>query len=243
MPSKNKDSPGRILTLLPWISVAVIGVLACIALIRIDKMMFSVPAENFQEYVNVSGLKTCLDSLPANTPLTADIVKSCLKNEKSAAQVLEEVVKPRIDELKWLLTIIAALGGFLAIAQSAAAWFSAEVYVQKADHGLEAIDRILAAIKIRHPLFESIEEKRTEALADLDRMFAELSKIPDAWAGSTEALDWNDNLFRKLSVKARQNLLSVESSASVDLEPKLPPEDHAELLLKLALFYRSKFLY
>jgi hypothetical protein len=242
MSSRRKHLAGSPLLLLPWIFVVIVGVLAYFALKRIDGMTYKGSGTPSQEYVSSAAVKRCIDAVPTGTLLTADAVKACLQSGTASTQT-DEVVKTRIDELKWLLTLITYFGAFFAIAQGAAAWFSAEVYTKKAEDGLQSIADAVDAIKAKYPLFESIEAKRMEALAGLNSVFAAVSKAPDAWVGSAEALDWKDNLFRKLGVEARQNLLSVESFASVDLEPSLTPDEHAELLRKLALFYRSKFEY
>ena len=240
---KNKYSMGSPIILAPWIFIVIVAVLAYHTINRIDGMTFKNAGENSQEYISASGLKACLDKLPSTTPLTGDIAKACFQSARGTPQAFDEVVRPRIDELKWLLTIIAAIGAFFAIAQGAAAWFSAQVYTKQAEESLKSISNAQDAIKARYPLFDHVEGMRKDALTALNNVFTSASKAPDSWAGNTEALDWKDNLFRKLGVEARQKLLSVESFTSIDLDPGFAADEHADILRKFSLFYRSKFLY
>jgi len=243
MPFKNRYAPGSPIVLAPWIFIIIVAIFAYYAINRIDRQTFRDVNENSQEYISASGLKQCFDAIPANSPLTADNVKSCFQSAKSTSQVFDETVKPRIEELKWLLTIIATIGGFFAIAQGAATWFSAQVYTKQAEEGLKAISDVHDAIKARYPLFDHVEAMRKDVIVALNNVFTSASKAPDSWAGNTEALDWKDNLFRKLGVEARQRLLSVESFASIDLDPSFASDDYADILRKFSLFYRAKFLY
>ncbi len=243
MPYKNKYAASSPIILAPWIFIIIVAVLAYFAINRIDRQTFKEANESSQEYISASGLNQCIASLPEKNPVTSDQMKSCLQGSKTTAQVFDQAVKPRLDELTWLLTIIAAIGAFFAIAQGAAAWFSADVYTRQADDSLKKITHAQDAIKARYPLFEHVESIRKQAIASLNNVFTSSSKAPDSWAGNTEALDWKDNLFRRLGVETRQLLLSVESFASIDLDPSFSSDEHAEILRKFSLFYRAKFLY
>src|SRR5260370_41656104 len=181
MPLKNRYASGSPIVLVPWIFIIVVSILAYYAIKRIDKQTFKDVNENSQEYISSAGFKQCLDTLPDDKPLTVVAVKSCLQSAKSTSQVFDEAVKPRIDELKWLLTIIATIGGFFAIAQGAAAWFSAQVYTKQADEGLKAISTAQDAIKARYPLFDHVEAIRKDVIAALNNVFTSSSKAPDSW--------------------------------------------------------------
>jgi hypothetical protein len=243
MPFKGTNRSFGLTAVLPWVFIAVVALLAYHVIGLVDKQTFRAANEASQEYVGTGGLDQCLAQLPSNLPLTRDQVRTCLQGTRTTAQVFDQAVRPRIDELKWLLTIIATVGGFFAVAQGAAAWFSAQIYTKQAEEGLKAISSAQDAIKARYPLFEHVEAMRKQAIAALNNVFTAASKAPDSWTGNTEALDWQDNLFRSLDVEARQLLLSVESFASMDLDPGFSAEEHAEILRKLSLFYRAKFLY
>jgi len=243
MALKNRYASWSPIVLVPWVFIVIVAILAGYTIHRIDEHTFKAVNEKPQEYINSEELKHCLDNLPSDNALTVDAAKSCLQKMKTTSQVFDDAAKPRLDELKWLLTIIATIGGFFAIAQGAAAWFSAQAYTKQAEDGLEEISAAQDAVKARYPLFDHIEAMRKEVYAALNNVFSSASKAPDSWAGNTEALDWNDNLFRRLSVEARQLLLSVDSFVSIDLDPGFSTEEHADILRKFSLFYRAKFLY
>lgn len=227
----------------PWILIAIVAILAFLAVQRINKETFRSAGKNKQDFIRVSGLNRCLAQIPPGTTLTVSQFQTCLQSSETSAQVFDEEVGPGIDELKWLLTIIAAIGAFFAIAQGAAAWFSAQAYTKQAEDGLNEIESVQDAIRARYPLFDHIETVRKQVISALNDVFAEASKVPDSWRGNTEALDWEDNLYRKLGVEARQLLLSVESFASIDLDPGFSSEEHADILRKFSLFYKAKFLF
>ena len=252
MPSKESSSANWLLVTLPWVVVAIVGVLAYVAISHINNLTFKEPNEKSPQFISATAFMECLSNLPPGKAVTPEDEKSCL-TKASVPQAFTDAVKPRIDELKWILTVIASIGVFFAIAQGAAAWFAAEVYTKRAESALKEIsglqDKISDTqkeIKQSYPLFEQVEKIRNDAFAALNRALTATSKAPaDSQAGNTEALDWEDNLFRgHLKVPARQQLLSVESFASIDLHPgPFTREEHADMLRKFALFYRSKFLY
>ena len=225
--------------------VAVIGVVLAYHVIHhIDAMLLKTSGESSEQYYSAAALTRCLDTGAPNTPLTADALKSCLHGANTKPDTLDEIVTPRIEELKWLLTMIAYLGVFYTLAQVGATWFSAESYTKKVEEGLTRISDSLAKINTTYPLFEHVAELRKRSFEALDKVFTTVSRAPDSASGNPmEALDWSDNLFRKLGVEFRQGLLSAESFASVDLDVERTPDEHAELLRRLALFYRSKFSY
>jgi|GEM_PF-4472261 len=240
---KNKYTSSSPMILLPWVFVIVVAVCAYHAVTRLDIQTFKADGDNSQVYIESSKLTQCVSALPEKTAVTSDEMKNCLQTAKTSSEGFDQAVKPRLDELKWLLTLIGGLGAFFAIAQGAAAWFSADVYTRQAQKGLDEITTAQDAIRARYPLFEHVEEIRKDAIDSLNNVFSAASKVPDSWAGNTEALDWNDNLFRALDVEKRQRLLSVESFASIDLDHSFNAADHAEILRKFSLFYRAKFLY
>ncbi len=242
MPSQ-PSRPSILLRFAPWVAIIIVAIVAYHVVGLVDQRSFRDLNDSNQEYISSTGLNQCLSKIPAGESITADQMKSCLQASKTTAQVFDESLKPRIEELKWLLTIIATIGGFFAIAQGAASWFSAQIYTRQAEEGLKAITAAQEAIKAKYPLFEHVESIRKEAIAALNNVFTAASKAPDSWAGNTEALDWEDNLFRILGVEARQKLLSVESFTSIDLDPAFSADEHADILRKFSLFYRAKYLY
>jgi tetratricopeptide (TPR) repeat protein len=150
-----------------------------------------------------------------------------------------DVIKSNIDELKWLLTILAGFAVITAIAQAAAAWFSALTYDKQAKAKLEEINTVLADFRARYPVFADVEEKRNQAhevlVATLRRVFAQ----GDPHADPTEAVTWVENFYGQLEVQKRQLILSVESFASVDLHPPRRGSEVHNLKL-FALFYHAK---
>ena len=150
-----------------------------------------------------------------------------------------DAVKTNIDELKWLLTILAGFAVITAIAQAAAAWFSALTYDKQAKAKLEEIDDVLSDFRARYPIFADVEEKRNQAhevlVATLRRVFAP----EDPHTDPTEAITWVENFYGQLEVEKRQLILSVESFASVDLHPPRKGSEVQNLKL-FALFYHAK---
>ena len=157
-------------------------------------------------------------------------------------QMGSDVIKANIDELKWLLTILAGFAVITAIAQAAAAWLSALTYDKQASAKLEEIDKMLESFKSRYPVFHEVEEKRNEAhdalIGTLRRVFA----VSDPDADPTEAVSWMEDFYHELELEKRQLLLSVESFASVDLHPPRKGSEVQNLKL-FAVFYHAKFRY
>jgi hypothetical protein len=242
MPLKSTFSLKNTIVFLPWVFILVIAIVAWRTMDLISSTMRDQAANATLHSPNAAELAACIAA--AGTPIQAPALQSCLEKSRSTAQAFDDDAKPRLDELKWMLTIIGSLGAFFVIAQAGAAWFTAQVYTKQAEDGLARIAEVQKAVTDRYPLFAEVERLRDKAFQMLDKAFDQASKAKDTEAGSTEALDWKDNLYRKLGVEGRQLLLSVESFASIDLHPgPFNQTEHADVLTKFALFYRSKFLY
>ncbi len=153
-----------------------------------------------------------------------------------------DLLKSNIDELKWLLTILAGFAVITAIAQAAAAWFSALTYDKQAKAKLDEIDKVLEDFRARYPVFGDVEEKRDQAHEALVAALRLVYAPDNPHADSTEAVSWVENFYAQLEVEKRQLILSVESFASVDLHP--PKKGSPIQNLKLfAIFYHAKFRY
>jgi tetratricopeptide (TPR) repeat protein len=165
-----------------------------------------------------------------------------LPGAETKGQTAADAVKANIDELKWLLTILAGFAVITAIAQAAAAWLSALTYDKQASAKLQEIDKLIGDFKSRYPVFQEVEEKRNQAhdvlIGTLRRVFA----VDDPNADATEAISWMENFYKELNVEKRQLLLSVESFASVDLHPPRKGSEVENLKL-FAVFYHAKFRY
>ena len=172
--------------------------------------------------------------------------KDSPKEIQDALNTLSGELKVRTDELKWTLTAIGLVAGFIAIAQGATAFFSAKAFTEEAKKKLDEIDQSLEEVQQRYPLFRSIETLRKKAFDDLDWDISSASRRQNPEAEPTEVLDYEflDILYAGMDVEKRQRLLSVESFASIDLDAGTDGETtHHEKLRRLALFYQSKFRY
>jgi hypothetical protein len=162
--------------------------------------------------------------------------------QSSASPSAGDAIKSNIDELKWLLTILAGFAVITAIAQAAAAWLSALTYDKQAAAKLQEIDKVLESFKSRYPVFYEVEEKRNQAhdalVATLRRVFA----VADQETDPTDAISWMEDFYHELDVEERQLLLSVESFASIDLHPPRKGGEVQNLKL-FAVFYHAKFRY
>jgi len=172
-------------------------------------------------------------------PFESNVLQS---SATSGGQLAADAIKTNIDELKWLLTILAGFAVITAIAQAAAAWFSALTYDKQASAKLQEIEKVLDTFKARYPIFSEVEEKRNQAhdalIASLRTVFA----AGDPEADPTEAISWMEDFYRQMDVEKRQLLLSVESFASIDLHPPRRGGEVQNLKL-FAVFYHAKFRY
>ncbi len=133
-----------------------------------------------------------------------------------------DAIRANVDELKWLLTILAGFAVITAITQAAAAWLSALTSMtSRPTAKLEEIDKVLEGFKARYPVFHEVEEKRNQAHDTLSATLRRVFAVEDPKASATEAISWMEDFYHELDIEKRQLLLSVESFASVDLHP--PP--------------------
>jgi tetratricopeptide (TPR) repeat protein len=154
----------------------------------------------------------------------------------------EEAIKANIEELKWLLTILAGFAVITAIAQAAAAWFSALTYDKQASAKLEEIDKALESFRARYPIFHEVEEKRNQAHDALSSTLRKVFGAADLKTDPTEAIFWIQDFYHEIDLEKRQQLLSVESFASIDLHPAHRGSEVENLKL-FAVFYHAKFRY
>lgn len=233
-------------TFLPVLLIVIVAVVAFWALHDINRQAARAETDSSVQYVSDAELQECLGNLlPDDKPITATAIKNCVKQATKTTHSLDEAIKPRIEELKWLLSIIAGLGAFFALAQGAATYASAQTYTKQAEDKLKDIAQQQEKIQERYPIFGYVAEVRKRAYKYLDDAWEADSKSsePQTWASINEALDSSDNFYRRLGTEARQEILSVESFTSMDLEPiPYTPADQ-ERLRRLAHFYRSKFLF
>ena len=245
-PSYERSNWDRVIQImLPVFLAVVVCALAWWGLQRVNTLAFRDDFSRTQSFLTSKELETCLADLKpdADGHLPPEQVKDC---EKKAVAVtsLDDLIKSRIDELKWILTLIGSIAAFFVIAQSAAAFFSALLYTNNAEKSLKQIGEIEADIKSRYPVFSAVEEQRNLALIDLAQEVKSGSRAQDPAADPTETLDYGyrKNIYGSLELKKRQRLLSVESFASIDLHPgPLSAEAYPDYLRYFAFFYQSKF--
>ena len=160
----------------------------------------------------------------------------------NAGQTSGDAIKANIDELKWLLTLLAGFAVITAIAQAASAWISALTYDKQASAKLQEIEKVLESFKARYPLFDDVDEKRNLAHDALSSTLRRVFAVPDPEADPMEAIFWIRDFYHEIELEKRQLLLSVESFASVDLHPPRKGSEVQNLKL-FAVFYHAKFRY
>ena len=185
----------------------------------------------------------CLTIASASGTLDAKVLQKC-GEELIQSSTADDSTRARLDELRWMLTIIGSLAAFFAIAQAASAFFAAQSYTGTADAAIARIKEQEASVRARYPLFEEVERGRDEAYKDLAQAIRCASKVEDPDADPLEALVFLGEFYKTMPVEKRQRLLSVESFASIDLdEGPMGEQGYAADLVRLALFYQSKFSY
>ncbi|MBI3473024.1 MAG: hypothetical protein HY013_16835 [Candidatus Solibacter usitatus] len=139
-------------------------------------------------------------------------------------------VNAKVDSLKWNLTLILAAAGLFTVAQSAAAFFSAQTFVRQADDAIKRVQEIAADAKASFPAFGKAEQARRDAYRVLATTF------------DSHGLDWRNELYDRIRPFDRQRLMSVERFIGLEfLDWTDDPEEHARNLRRLANFYASKF--
>ena len=231
----------------PIFVIAAVALITVIGIRRIERPTSDGDHFNTRTYLASSQYGSCLSSLKhdasAGVKISSDEIEAC---EDKDASAIDDIVKTRVDDLRWMLEIIGSIAGFFVIAQSGAAFFSALIYTQQAEKALKQIGEIQDAVTARYPVFRSVEEHRTQALTDLAYHVKTSTRADDPEADPTEVLDkeYRNTLYASMELKERQTLLSVESFASVDLDAGPQGSDgHSDNLRRLAIFYQSKFQY
>lgn len=141
-------------------------------------------------------------------------------------------LKTRLDDIKWLLTLIVAVAGFFAVAQGAAAFFSAQTFTKQAEDAVKKIEKLAEDTERQYPMFAETEKARKEAYRVLEIAF------------SGEGLDWRSSMYESMPLENRQRILSVESFLSIDLVPhQVDTPGYVRKIRQFANFYASKFLY
>ena len=229
----------RSLKLLPWLFIFCIVVVTAAILVRVNYIPKPLPYDK----QSLTNYNNCLANAGSSGTVDPKRLADCGR-ELAALPAPDDYMKARMDELKWMLTLIGSLAAFFAIAQGAAAYFSAQNYTKAADDAIARIDKQEASLRARYPLFEAVETARNQAYAALRYDLKSVSKVEDPAADPLEAIVFLDRFYRDMPVEARQNLLSVESFASADLACiRTSDEDYASDLVRLAIFYESKFIY
>jgi hypothetical protein len=143
-----------------------------------------------------------------------------------------EELKTRLDDLKWLLTVIISVASLFAILQAAASFFNAQAFSKQADESIGRIEKLAKETEERYPVFAQTERVRAEAYQTL------AAKL------QFEGFDWRDLVYESMPLRERQQILSVDWYLSVDLIPrKSGGLAYVRDLRCLANFYASKWLY
>jgi tetratricopeptide (TPR) repeat protein len=109
---------------------------------------------------------------------------------------------------------------------------------------LAKVTDIQKGLRARYPIFQELEDQRSDAMAYLEAAVKQFARGPSAQP--TEAMRWDAKwkLYAWMEVRDRQRILSLESFASIDLTPgPAGQEGWCENLRRYAIFYQSKFLY
>jgi hypothetical protein len=150
----------------------------------------------------------------------------------NAVPLSAEELKSRLDDLKWLLTVIISVASLFAILQSAASYFNALSFSKQANDGVAYIEKVAKDAEDRYPLFAQTERARTEAYRTLSDVL------------QFEGFDWRDLVYETMPLEQRQRILSVDWYLSVDLVPRQAAGPaYVRDLRCLANFYASKWLY
>jgi len=146
----------------------------------------------------------------------------------------DEAVKDlqhKIDDLKWILTLILGAAGLFVIAQGAAAFFTAQTFVKQADDAVKRVQEIALDAERRYPVFAKAEEARRDAYRALAATFY------------GDGLDWRDTLYDQMQVTDRQRLISVERFIGLEFLGWAENDPNfAVHLRRLGNFYASKYV-
>jgi hypothetical protein len=132
---------------------------------------------------------------PVQVTVTNSVPSCCA--DKSAAPVSPDELKSKIDDFKWVLTLILSVAGLFTVVQGIAAGFSAQNFQrqaqelaqdfqEKAQRILDDLTRIATETKDRYPIFSEIEGRRKDAYKKLTENLKRTSAIGSA----DEGLDW-----------------------------------------------------
>jgi hypothetical protein len=185
--------------------------------------------------------KDCLDE--GEKKLDFKTVRDC--EAKVNAQIpADDYVKSKLEELRWLLGLIAALAALFSIAQGAAALFNAQNANKAIEDAIKTLEERKASIAAQYPLFEDVQKKRDTAYERLRTTLQAPFGPENPNVSSVQALQYLEDFYATMPVSRREEILSVESFISLDLNPgAVPSSEYTQMLMRLALFYHSKFLY
>ena len=138
----------------------------------------------------------CLTIATASGTLDPKVLQKC-SDEFIKTSAIDDDSKARMDEMRWMLTIIGSLAAFFVIAQSASAYFAAQNYSRSADEAVERINKQEASVRARYPLFAEVESAREEAYSDLRQALKFASKVEDPAADPLEAIVFVDTFYGK----------------------------------------------
>jgi hypothetical protein len=186
-----------------------------------------------------------------------DIVVMAADAQGSATLTAAEL-KDRVDELKWILTLIVTTAGLFTVAQGIAAGFNAQNFTKQAESTLselekkaqdfssqagERVDELKkfeGEVKARFPIYPQMAELWSNAFANLTANLQSDSPVqnPD------EGFHWKRGFYEKLHLTIRQELISAEQIVPYEIAGKNDPDAVYVLKLRrLGRFYWSKFIY
>jgi hypothetical protein len=150
-----------------------------------------------------------------------------------------EELKARLDDLKWLLTLLIGVAAIFAIAQSAAAFFNAQTFTKQSEDALKRIQEAARDAEENYPTYAAELELTKRAT---DRILAEKLEKKD--------FDWRDSVYGELDLADRQRVLAIDRIIAVEARYQLGQtkdevrvQADALALRRLAQFFASKYLY
>jgi hypothetical protein len=174
-----------------------------------------------------------------NTPAPPTAASASTSAAKSDTAVTYEELKDRIDDFKWVLTLILGVAGLFTVVQGVAASFSAQNFQKQADGIFANLEKLAAETKARYPIFSDTEDRRKLAYEKLTQDLKKTSAIGSA----DEGLDWRRQFYEKMEVADRQEILSFERFVGFEFASQSEPrETFAAQLRRLAHFYWSKYI-
>lgn len=230
----------------PTVYLVTILLLLCggaVSLIRINFASAAVLAQAAQSAQQAATPTPAAGTIQSRVPATpaqpAPGTGSPSGPAKFADTVTPEELKDRIDDFKWVLTLILGVAGLFTVVQGVAASFSAQNFQKQADGIFANLEKLAAETKARYPIFSDTEDRRTLAYEKLTQDLKKTSAIGSA----DEGLDWRRQFYESMEVADRQEILSFERFVGYEYASQSEPrETFAAQLRRLAHFYWSKYI-